>query len=163
MLRFRDLRASCFGLRFRVLRFRNYRLPSCECDYKMYLNEYTHFAGKDNANLLVHYYAQKGQILLSFFKTDRHHGYLTVLFGRITMPFLKNTTSVPLFFVILQCFLLYVSFLSVSVLFGNVLYSFIRRHSDNNGLATKGAEATTRTMATTTTTATTTAESNRLD
>ena len=69
------------------------------------------------------------------------------------MPFLKNTTSVPLFFVILQCFLLYVSFLSVSVLFGNVLYSFIRRHSDDNDLATKEAEATTRTMATTTMTA----------
>lgn len=67
------------------------------------------------------------------------------------MPFLKNTTSVPLFFVILQCFLmLHVSFLSVSVLFGNVVYSFIRRHSDDNGLVTKGAEATTRTMATTT-------------
>ena len=75
---------------------------------------------------------------------------LIVLFGRITMPFLKNTTSVPLFFVILQCFLmLHVSFLSVSVLFGNVLYSFIRRHSDDNCLATKGAEPTTRTMATT--------------
>lgn len=59
---------------------------------------------------------------------------LIVLFGRITMPFLKNTTSVPLFFVILQCFLmLHVSFLSVSVLFGNVVYSFIRRHSDDKG------------------------------
>ena len=80
------------------------------------------------------------------------------------MPFLKNTTSVPLSFAILHCFLLYVSFLSVSVLFGNVLYPFIRRHSGDNGLATKGAEATTRTMATTTTTTeTTTAESNRLD
>ena len=86
------------------------------------------------------------------------------------MPFLKNTTSVPLFFVILQCFLmLHVSFLSVSVLFGNVVYSFIRRHSDDNCLATKGAEATTRTMATTTATTrtmattTTTAESIGLD
>lgn len=106
---------------------------------------------------------KKVKFYFLFLKTDRHHGYLTVLFGRITMPLLKNTTSVPLFFVILQCFLLYVSFLSVSVLFGNVLYSFIRRHSDNNGLATKGAEATTRTMATTTTTATMAAESNRLD
>lgn len=105
---------------------------------------------------------KKSQILLSFFlKTERHHGYLTVLFGRITMPFLKSTTSVPLFFLILQCFLLYVSFLSASVLFGNVLYSFIRRHSDDNCLATKGAEATTTTMATTT--ATTAAESSRLD
>ena len=70
------------------------------------------------------------------------------------MPFLKSTTSVPFFFVILQCFLLYVSFLSASVLFGNVLYSFISRHSDDNCLATKGAEATT---------TTTTAESSRLD
>ena len=94
---------------------------------------------------------KKVKFYFLFLKTDRHHGYLTVLFGRITMPLLKNTTSVPLFFVILQCFLLYVSFLSVSVLFGNVLYSFIRRHSDDNGLATKGAEATTRTMATATT------------
>ena len=100
---------------------------------------------------------KKVKFYFLFLKTDRHHGYLTVLFGRITMPLLKNTTSVPLFFVILQCFLLYVSFLSVSVLFGNVLYSFIRRHSDDNGLATKGAKATRRTMATTT------AESNRLD
>ena len=99
---------------------------------------------------------KKVKFYFLFLKTDRHHGYLTVLFGRITVPFLKNTTSVPLFFVILQCFLLYVSFLSVSALFGNVLYSFIRRHSDDNGLATKGAEATTRT------TATTTAESIRL-
>ena len=49
------------------------------------------------------------------------------------------------------------------VLFGNVVYSFIRRHSDDNGLATKGAEATTRTMATTTTTATMAAESIGLD
>lgn len=100
---------------------------------------------------------KKVKFYFLFLKTDRHHGYLTVLFGRITMPLLKNTTSVPLFFVILQCFLLYVSFLSVSVLFGNVLYLFIRRHSDDNCLATKGAKATTRT------TATTTAESNRLD
>ena len=90
---------------------------------------------------------KKVKFYFPFLKTDRHHGYLTVLFGRITVPFLKNTTSVPLFFVILQCFLLYVSFLSVSALFGNVLYSFIRRHSDDNGLVTKGAEATTRTMA----------------
>ena len=97
---------------------------------------------------------KKSQILLSFFlKTDRHHGYLTVLFGKITMPFLKSTTSVPLSFVILQCFLLYVSFLSAPVLFGNVVNSFIRRHSDDNCLATKEAEATT----------TTTAESSRLD
>lgn len=51
--------------------------------------------------------------------------------------------------------------LSASVLFGNVLYSFISRHSDDNCLATKGAEATTTTMATTTTT--TAAESSRLD
>ena len=100
---------------------------------------------------------KKVKFYFLFLKTDRHHGYLTVVFGRITMPLLKNTTSVPLFFVILQCFLmLHVSFLSVSVLFGNVLYSFIRRHNDDNGLATKGAEATTRT------TATTTAESIRL-
>ena len=106
---------------------------------------------------------KKVKFYFLFLKTDRHHGYLTVLFGRITMPLLKNTTSVPLFFVILQCFLLYVSFLSVSVLFGNVLYSFIRRHSDDNGLATKGAEATTRTIATTTATATMAAESIRLD
>ena len=89
---------------------------------------------------------------------------LIVLFGRITMPFLKNTTPVPLFFVILQCFLmLHVSFLSVSVLFGNVVYSFIRRHSDENCLATKGAEPTTRTIAMTRTTATTAAESIGLD
>ena len=27
VLRFRDLGASCFGLRFRVLRFRNYHFP----------------------------------------------------------------------------------------------------------------------------------------
>ena len=102
---------------------------------------------------------KKVKFYFPFFKTHRHHGYLTVLFGRITVPFLKNTTSVPLFFVILQCFLmLYVSFLSVSVLFGTVVYSFIRRHSDDNCLATKEAEATTRTMATTTT-----AESIRLD
>ena len=39
-----------------------------ECDYKIYLNEYTHFADIDNANLLVHYYAQKIQILLLFLK-----------------------------------------------------------------------------------------------
>ena len=103
---------------------------------------------------------KKVKFYFPFFKTHLHHGYLTVLFDRITVPFLKNTTSVPLFFVILQCFLLYVSFLSISVLFGNVLYSFIRRHSDDNGLVTKGAEATRRTMATTTTTA---AESIRLD
>ena len=51
----------------------------------------------------------------------------------------------------------YVSFFSVSLLLGNVYYSFIRRHSDDNGLATKEAEATTRTMATTT------AESNKSD
>lgn len=107
---------------------------------------------KSSGSLLC---SKKSNFTFLFFKTDRHHGYVTVLFGRITMPFLKSTTSVPLFFVILQCFLLYVSFLSASVLFGNVLHSFIRRHSDDNCLATKGAEATTRT--------TTTAESNRLD
>ena len=102
---------------------------------KYTLLKYTHFADIDNANLLVHYYgSKKSNFTFLFLKTDRHHGYLTVLFGRITMPFLKNTASVPLFFVILQCFLLYVSFLSVSVLFGNVVYSFIRRHSDDNGL-----------------------------
>lgn len=56
------------------INFKNYykskfceRLPSCECDYKMYVSEYTHFADVDNANLLVHYYAKKSQILLSFF------------------------------------------------------------------------------------------------
>jgi len=131
-------------------------LPSCESDYKIYLSEYTHFADIDNANLLVHYNAKKkSNFTFLFLKTDRHHGYLTVLFGRITMPFLKSSTSVPLFFLILQCFLLHVSFLSASVLFGNVVNSFIRRRSDDNCLATKGAEATT--------TTTTTAESSRLD
>ena len=35
MLRFRDVGASCFGLRFRVLRFRNYRAMLYQPGYEV--------------------------------------------------------------------------------------------------------------------------------